>query len=167
MAKGQAGDAHIPQSLYNADGTMNERMKLAWVDANAAALEKMVQLKGMGITSLNLGGSMGYSGGSGALGKPSGSPGQSALTAGASVGGNLQKQEQTTHDYIRARLFEISDRAATLGQKDGSAYLTRETQSLYKDVKGELRFPVGSGISLSGHTCMMKLKPWMPGAREA
>ena len=117
---------------------MNERMKLAWVDANAAALEKMVQLKGMGITSLNLGGSMGYSGSSGALGKPPGSPGQSALTAGASVGGNLQKQEQTTHDYIRARLFEISDRAATLGQKDGSAYLTRETQSLYKDVKGEL-----------------------------
>ena len=91
MAKGQAGDAHMPQSLYNADGTMNERMRLAWVDANARALEKMVQLKGMGITSLNLGGSMGYSGSSDALGKPSGGPGQSALTAGASAGGNLPK----------------------------------------------------------------------------
>ena len=28
MAKAQAGDARMPQSLYNADGTMNERMRL-------------------------------------------------------------------------------------------------------------------------------------------
>ena len=49
----------------------------------------------------------------------------------------MQHQQQTVHDYISARLFEISDRAAKLGQKDGSSYLTRETQHLYRETTDE------------------------------
>ena len=59
MASGRAGDVRYPRSLYNTDGTMDPRMKQLWVSANAETLEKMVELRGIGSTTLNVGENIG------------------------------------------------------------------------------------------------------------
>ena len=104
MASGRTGDVKIPRSLYNNDGNMDPRMKQLWISANAETLEKIVQLRGIGRTSLTMGGETGLPGGSR-------SPG---TASNVSFGGMFGDEKQTTHDYIRARLLELTDRASTM-----------------------------------------------------
>ena len=140
----KSGSAVIPRSLYNEDGTMDERMKQLWIQKSTDMVAQRIQHQGIDADTWSAGGSLtgsllaGFGIGSGAKAKGGGGGVDGTIGGDGSTSLRYTTADQKTYNLVREKFERMADKASPMGRQEGSHFLAQETQKYISEVDKNL-----------------------------